>query len=263
MTDITSTANPKIKRVLDLRKRKVRDEEDLFLIEGYRELKRAVEAGIEIETIFYCEEFFLKDNELKLIDKRPSFSCSRAAFEKISYRDRPDGLLAIARKRHRNLADLERLLADKKAPFLMIAESIEKPGNLGTMLRSCDGAGCDALIVCDPVTDIYNPNTVRASIGTLFTVPVIEASSEEMFSFLRQAGILSVAATPHAKKLYSSVDLTKGIAIIIGSEQYGLSKLWMENSDMPVSIPQRGSADSLNAAMAATILLYEVTRQRA
>lgn len=184
--------------------------------------------------------------------------CSEEVFAKISYRDRPDGLLAIAPQVHRKLSDL-RL---KKNPFLVVAESIEKPGNLGTILRSCDAAGVDAVIVCDPTTDIHNPNVVRSSVGTLFTLPVLEASGEETLSFLKKHGIAIVAATPHAKVEFTQVDLTVPLAIVVGTEQYGLSEHWMKQSDLAVKIPMLGVADSLNVASATTLLLYEVLRQR-
>ena len=173
---ITSLQNPKIKDAVRLRDRKARDEMDRFLIEGYRELKRAVDAGYKVETLFFCPGFFLGTNERALIEKSgaEAIECTEEVFAKISYRDRPDGLLAVAPEMHRTLSDLKVLLASLKNPFLVIAESIEKPGNLGTILRSADAAGVDAVIVCDPTTDIHNPNVVRSSVGTLFTVPVFE-----------------------------------------------------------------------------------------
>jgi TrmH family RNA methyltransferase len=150
----------------------------------------------------------------------------------------------------------------KKNAFIVVAESIEKPGNLGTILRSCDAAGVDAVIVCDPTTDIHNPNVVRSSVGTLFTVPVFEATADETMAFLKKNQVAVVAGTPHAKKEFTQVDLTISVAIVVGTEQYGLSEMWMKGADIAVSIPMLGVADSLNVASATTLLLYEVVRQR-
>jgi TrmH family RNA methyltransferase len=257
---ITSLQNPKVKQVVALRDRRDRDRQGLFLIEGYRELKRAVDAGRKLETLFVCRELFWGTNEEALIQKSGAevLECSPEVFAKISYRDRSDGLLGVAKQKHATLADL-RL---SSLPFLLIAEGIEKPGNLGTILRSADAAGVDAVIVCDPTTDIHNPNVVRASIGTLFTVPVIEASSEETIAWLRENKIAIVAGTPHAKEEFTQIDLTSPLAIVVGREQYGLSDKWTEKASIAARIPMCGIADSLNVATATTLLLYEVLRQR-
>ena len=258
---ITSLQNSKIKEVVKLRDRSFRQERDLFIIEGYRELKRAIDAGHKIETLFYCPEFFLGSNEGPLQTQCKAalhLQCSREVFEKISYRDRPDGLLAIAPQRHLSLSSL-RL---KKEPFLLIAESIEKPGNLGTILRSCDAAGVDAVIVCDRTTDIHNPNVVRSSVGTLFTLPVVEAGSEETIAFLKERKIRIVAASPDAERPFTEGDLKVPLAIVVGTEQYGLTEHWMKSADLTVRIPMFGVADSLNVASATTLLLYEAVRQR-
>jgi TrmH family RNA methyltransferase len=258
---ITSLQNPKVKEVVKLRDRRPREESGLFLIEGYRELKRALDAGRKIQTLFYCPELFLGSNEDSLRDQCKAalqLRCNREVFAKISYRDRPDGLLAVAPQQHLKLSDLKL----KKNPFLLVAESIEKPGNLGTILRSCDAAGVDAVIVCDPTTDIHNPNVVRSSVGTLFTLPVIEATSDETLAYLKQHKIACLAATPHAEKEFTQVDLKIPLAIVVGTEQYGLTENWMNHADLQVRIPMFGVADSLNVASATTILLYEVVRQR-
>lgn len=260
MLKITSLQNPKVKEVVRLRDRKERDETGHFLIEGYRELKRAIDAGRKIETLFICPAFFLGTNEQALIKQThvEPIECTEEVFAKLSYRDRPDGLLAIAPQTHLTLRDLKL----KQVPFLVIAESIEKPGNLGTILRSADAAGVDAVIVCDPTTDIHNPNVVRSSVGTLFTVPVIEASSDETLRFLKEKGISLIAATPHAKLEFTQANLTIPVALAVGTEQYGLSEAWMKQADIQVRIPMFGVADSLNVASATTLVLYEVVRQR-
>lgn len=260
---ITSTQNPRIKQAWHLRERKEREGSQKFLIEGYRELLRATDAGWKIESLFTCGELFLGSNEQSLIERIRArgakiLTCTPSVFQKISYRDRPDGLLAIAPVQHKNLQELR----FKKNPFLVVAEAIEKPGNLGTILRSSDAVGVDGVIVCDRCTDIFNPNVVRASVGTLFTVPVIEAQGIETLKWLKQKGIAILAATPSAAHEFTQVDMRQPIAIAVGTEQLGLSKLWMQEADLQVRIPMMGVADSLNVAMATTLLLYEALRQR-
>ena len=258
---LTSNQNPKIKEAKLLWKRREREKSDRFLIEGYRELSRA--DAIDIETLFVCEELFLGTNEGELIANMrvrgaAVYPCSASVFRALSYRDRPDGLIAIGKQFHRTLSELK----SASQPFYVVAEAIEKPGNLGTILRSSDAVGVDGVIVCDRCTDIHNPNVVRASVGTLFTQPVVEAEGEETFNWLKARGIAILAATPSAKTVYTDVDLTGPVAIVVGTEQYGLSERWMEGADLQVKLPMHGVADSLNVAMATTLLLYEVVRQR-
>ena len=265
---ITSAQNPRIKRAVKMRDRRERDESGCFLIEGYRELLRAVDAGVAVETLFICHRLFLGTNERSLISRAEKagaevLECPDHLFQKLSYRDRPDGLVAIAKQMKRSLADLEAIVSSKKSPLLVVAEAIEKPGNLGTILRSSDAAGVDALIVCDRCTDIHNPNVVRASVGTLFTVPVIEMEGKALLQWLKDRKVHIVAATPAAKVNFTDANLTGPVAIVMGTEQFGLSEKWMEGADIQVRIPMHGEADSLNVAMATTLLLYEVVRQRA
>lgn len=262
--EITSMQNPRVKQLVALRERSTREETGLFLIEGYREILRATEAKHELETLFICPPLFLGSNESSLIQqimskKAQLVICSESVFRKISYRDRPDGLVAVAPQRH---LSLDQLNIKQKTPFLVVAEAIEKPGNLGTILRSSDAAGVDGLIVCDRCTDIFNPNVVRSSVGTLFTVPVVEDASSKVLAWLKQHGIAIAAATPSAKAVYTDVDFTGPVAIAVGTEQLGLSDQWMKQADIQVRIPMLGKADSLNVAMATTLLLYEVVRQR-
>lgn len=262
-TEITSLQNPKIKHLVKLRKRRVREEEQLFLIEGYRECLRAIQGGWPILEFFYCPECFLGENEaemLEVLEERGAqlFQCSLQVFQKICYRDRPDGLLALAPQHHLHLDEL----AELDNPFLLILVGIEKPGNLGTMLRSADGAGVDAVIVADPVTDVFNPNTVRASVGTLFTVPVLESTYAEVDSWLQDQGIPMLAATPHTDRLHHDTDLSGPVAIAVGSEMLGLPDTWMDRAELKVALPMCGAADSLNVSTAAGILMYETYRQR-
>jgi TrmH family RNA methyltransferase len=264
---ISSPQNPRIKQLLALRERSERDETGLFLIEGYRELLRAIAAGQQLQALFYCPELFLGSNEPALLAQGAAagaalYAVEKRPFCKASYRDRPDGLIGIAVQSRLGLADLGRSVESGHSPLFVVAEAIEKPGNLGTILRSSDAVGADGVIVCDRCTDIYNPNVVRASVGTLFTRPVVEASSRETIAWLKSQGVAIVAATPHAEADYSDADLTRPIAIAMGTEQLGLSALWMEQADMQLRIPMCGVADSLNVAMATTVLLYEALRQR-
>lgn len=243
--------------------RRDRETSGLFLIEGYRELLRACENGQSVETLFICQEYFLGSNEETLISELEKsgaecFETTQKVFKSLSYRDRPDGLLGIAKKPKRQLEDLK--IAAQ--PFFIIAESIEKPGNLGTILRSADGAGVDGVIVCDACTDIFNPNVVRSSVGTLFSVPLVSATSDETIAWLQKHGIMIVSATPEATIEFTHADFKKGIAIVVGAEQYGLSDKWKHSAGVKVRIPMLGKADSLNVAQATTLLLYEVVRQR-
>jgi TrmH family RNA methyltransferase len=264
---LTSIHNPKVKQALDLRSRQERDRSQLFLIEGYREILRATNANWNFHCLFICEELFLGTNESalikRLVDKNVQvIKCSEKVFHKISYRDRPDGLLAIAPQRRLKISDLSLQHPTHQWPLFVVAESIEKPGNLGTILRSSDAVSVNGLLVCDRCTDIYNPNVVRASVGTLFTVPTIEAGGIETLEWLKQNQITILAATPHATQEFTQIDLKRPLAIAIGTEQLGLSEPWMKQADLQVRIPMNGVADSLNVAMATTLLLYEVLRQR-
>lgn len=264
VNEISSLSNPKIKDVVRLRQRSHRDDAGLMLVEGYREIHRALTHGYRPSALFYCEPLWLKhENEPGLVRQCAEagaalYSCTRPVFEKIAYRERPDGLLAVGPQIACTLADLK-LSPDA---LLLVCEAIEKPGNLGTMLRSADASGAAAVIVCDPCTDIHNPNVVRASTGTLFSMPVAVASAAETVAWLKANGFAIMAATPHAEKLYFEQPLTGRVALCLGSEQYGLTDTFMNDAGLRVRIPMLGVADSLNVSAAATILLSEVVRQR-
>ncbi|OIR06315.1 23S rRNA (uridine(2479)-2'-O)-methyltransferase [mine drainage metagenome] len=260
---ISSLQNPRIKQLVKLRDRRPRDEAGVFLVEGYRQIRRALEKGVALTELYYAPSWFLGENEPALIEQAAQagarlFELSREAFAKVAYRERPDGLLAVAPQWRRTLDEIPL----PAAPFLLVVEAIEKPGNLGTILRSADAAGCQAVIVCDPVTDLFNPNVVRASTGVLFSVPCVVEESPRVLEWLRSKGIRTIATTPGATQLYSAADLTGPLAVVMGSEQYGLSEFWLKNADLPVRIPMAGQADSLNVAMATIITLFEAVRQR-
>lgn len=264
--EITSHQNPRVKSLIGLRKKRERDKSHEFLIEGYREILRSQNSHCEISEIYFCQELFLGENEEALIQDcckkgAKAIAVSKGVFEKISYRDRPDGLLARAKQWDSSLSQVEKVLK-KDGAFVLVAVSIEKPGNLGTILRSADACGADAVIICDECTDIFNPNVVRASTGTLFTQTVLECSSIDFIRLAKQYKVQLVAATPSGDLNYTQVDFKQSSAIILGCEQYGLSKDWLSSSNHRVVIPMKGQADSLNVAMAATILSYEALRQK-
>ncbi len=260
---VTSPQNPRIKALVRLRRRRERDRTGTFLVEGFRELTRAIEAGVGITTVYTCPDLYLGSNEEALVDLAGSAGAevvevAEPAFRKASYRDRPEGLLAVASQFDHSLGALD----PPPEPLVLVVEAIEKPGNLGTMLRTADAAGVSAVIVCDPATDPFNPNVVRASIGTLFTVPLAVSPTKEAVEWLLARSIRTVATTPDTSLVYSAADLTGGVAVVVGSEQYGLSDRWLSAADVRVRIPMRGRADSLNAAMAAGVVLFEAVRQR-
>lgn len=262
--EITSPSNPKLKAVVRLRTCREREETGLMIVEGYRECRRALDNGYKPKAIFHAPDIYLKnENEPAIVEEcsrlgAAVYTCSKTCFEKIAYKERPDGLLMVGPHITVKLADLK--LTPRS--LVIVTEALEKPGNLGTILRSADAGKVDAVIVCDRTTDIHNPNVVRASTGAIFTVPVAEATSEEALRFLKENGFSILAATPHADKLHFEADLTGRVAIALGAEQYGLTAKWMDGADLRVRIPMLGVADSLNVSAAATILVHEAVRQR-
>lgn len=259
---ISSLQNPRVKEAVALRERRAREKSGLMLVEGYHELALAIRAEMVPTTVFYCPER-LRSEEVPLLEhfhatRTPLLEVTMAVLGKLAYRENPDAWLAIAPIPKRQLCDL--LLPEQA--LVLIAESIEKPGNLGAILRSADAAGADALILCDRATDLYNPNVVRASKGTIFRVPVVEASSLETLAYLRERGIFVAAATPAGTIDYWDVDLQGGVAIAVGTEKEGLSNLWLEGADARVTVPMCGAVNSLNVAQALTLILFEARRQR-
>ena len=264
---ITSADNPLVKEVVKLQlKKRARDESKLFVIEGFRENSRALAAGVKIEKLLFCPEWFLKDSNDDLIEKISDsgaeiIEVAQNTFKKMSYRDRPDGFISIAKQPEVELEDL----VVKDEDVFLIVEQIEKPGNLGTLLRGADATGIAGLIVCDPVTDIFNPNVVRASTGALFSIPVVVCkSSDEAIAWLKNNKVKIFSTTPHTEKIYWDCDFSTGgpIAVVAGAEQYGLTDVWLKESDALVKLPMEGSADSLNIAVSSIVCLYEVLRQR-
>lgn len=260
---IESPQNPRIKAATKLRKGKIRQQTGQTLVEGFREISRAAESGWRFLELYYCPALYLDEEAPQLVTQfaqqgLPLFEVSEHAFRKISYRDTPDGLIALSPLVGKTLDELEL----PPNPLILIAENIEKPGNLGTILRTADATGVDAVIACDPKTDLNNPNVIRASIGTLFFLPVAVASTEETLDWLKEQGIESMAAIPGAPLDYTKTNLCTPSAVVVGAEDEGLSKRWKECATHRVSIPMLGKNDSLNVSTAAAILLYEAVRQR-
>lgn len=260
---ITSTQNPRVKNVLKLRHAKGRKHQNQTLIEGYRGVLRAVTNHYPLEELFFCPALFLGENEPALIQQvqnagTPVFEVAEEPFRRMAYMERPDGLLAVAPQIR---TPLQSHIPTENG-FYLIAEGIERPGNLGAILRSADAAGAHGVIVCDSATDRFNPEVIRASVGTLFTVPVLEASGEEAVAWCQQHRLCILAATPHTDTLFTGADMTQPLAIVVGAEKFGLSDRWIQQADLQVRIPMLGQADSLNVATATTLLLYEVVRQR-
>jgi len=259
---ITSPQNPRVKQVVRLRDRRHREREGLMLVEGRDELGLALAGGSRLQTLYLCPSLAGDPDGPLLRQARAAagevIEVSQPVFEKMAYRDNPDGWLAVLPAVRRRLGDLP----GAEHPLYLIAEAVEKPGNLGALLRSADAAGVTGVIVCDPTTDLNNPNVVRSSRGTLFTVPVAEATADEAFSWLRAGGIPIVAATPQASQAYTEADLTGPVAIAVGTEHEGLSAAWLAHASVQVRIPMLGQVNSLNVATAATLLLYEAVRQR-
>lgn len=226
-----------------------------MLVEGFDEIMLAVSAGHRPQTILSAPELATRQIDFSAAE---NITVNRAVFEKISYRENPDGWLAIFPIPKISLDDLKL----SSSPLIIVAESVEKPGNLGAMLRTADAAHVDALIVCDARTDIYNPNVVRASRGTLFTVPTVEASNQDALSFLRRNGIKILAATPQAEAEYTRQDLRGPLALAVGSEDEGLTDFWLGRADVKARIPMLGRVNSLNVSIATALIVYEAVRQR-
>ena len=240
---ITSPSNPKIKRLLALQqKSSARREAGLFVVEGQRELQHCIDAGFEIDSVFYCPELFSDTVKAEKV-----FEVNRQVYEKIAMREGTEGVIAEVRTPERKLEDI----ALPERPLVVVLESVEKPGNLGAVLRSADAAGADAVLICDPLTDLWNPNLIRASIGAVFTVPCVACSSAEAIAFLKARGIRILTA-----------QLQDSSAIVMGTEATGLTPVWREAADAHIRIPMLGRLDSLNVSVSAAILLFEAVRQR-
>jgi TrmH family RNA methyltransferase len=260
---LASPSNPRLKSIARLRDRRERESSGLTIVDGAREVRRALESGIEVVEAFVCEPLLAGEDARAALDllverRVPVTQTTERAFAKIAFGERAEGLLAVVRAPSLRLGHLE-LPAD---PLLVVVEGVEKPGNLGAILRSADGAGADALIAASPRTDLTNPNVIRASAGTFFAVPLAAAPTDDVIDWLRDHDIHAVAARVDAPTVYTDADLRGPLAIVLGSEAEGLSEAWRTADVEAVRLPMHGIADSLNVSVAAAVLLYEARRQR-
>jgi rRNA methylases len=260
---VTSLANPRVKAATALRDRRERDRSGLTLIDGARELRRALDAGVTVVEAFVCEPLLAGPDARAALDRfridgtivQPT---SEAVFARLAFGQRAEGLVAVVRIPDVGLSNL----ALPDGPLVMVVEAVEKPGNLGAILRSADGAGADAVIAASPRTDLFNPNAIRSSAGTIFSMPLGAGTTAETLEWLAARGIRVVAARVDAPRVYSETDLTGPLALVVGAETEGLSEAWSTHDVGTVRIPMLGVADSLNVSVSAAILLYEARRQR-
>jgi TrmH family RNA methyltransferase len=255
--DIISLQNPKVKQIVKLREdKRQRQSDGLMLVEGHDELTLAISTGLKPQMLLTAPEIATRTIDMP---EAETLTVTRAVFKKMSYRDNPDGWLGIFPIPKTSLEEIK--LSDPA--FVIVAESIEKPGNLGAILRTADAARVDAVIVCDPRVDVWNPNVVRASRGAIFTLQIVESANSNALAWLRSQGMQILAATPSADKLYTDVNLRESVAIAVGTEDKGLTDFWMSNADIKVKIPMMGKVNSLNVSIATALLAYEAVRQRA
>ncbi|MBI3221165.1 MAG: RNA methyltransferase [Bacteroidetes bacterium] len=256
---ITSTQNPKVKSLMALEKPRERRKQQLFIIEGQREIALALEAGYKIGNLFFCDEIVTESELATLpLEDKLLIPVSKEVFEKIAMRESTGGLLAVAEQKTHRLDGI-RL---SKNPLILILEGVEKPGNLGAVLRTADAAHVDAVIICDPQTDFYNPNVIRSSVGCVFTNQLAAASSDETIAWLKKNDISIYCTYLKASKPYHQTDFTKASAIVMGTEATGLSDIWVKNSSANIIIPMLGKIDSMNVSNAAAVVVYEAMRQR-
>ncbi|MBS7787958.1 RNA methyltransferase [Flavobacterium sp. CYK-55] len=259
MKQITSIQNSLIKSLVQLQeKSKTRKQTGTFLIEGKREIELAIRGEYKLKTILYCPSFVDYNTIQHLAHPTEIIEINQDVYQKLAYRDTTEGLLAVAASRSLDLSDL-RL---PKNPLVLVAESPEKPGNIGAMLRTADAAGIDAVIIADPKTDLYNPNVVRSSVGGLFTNQIATGTSTEVIDYLKQNNIAIYCATLQDSTPYFSPDYQKPTALVVGTEATGLTQIWRDVSDQNIIIPMQGALDSMNVSVAAAILLFEAKRQR-
>jgi TrmH family RNA methyltransferase len=251
---ITSTQNALVKQIARLYDAQERTATGLLLIEGLRELSLALQHNIALENLFHCPEILQKIPQVNC----PVITVTKTVFEKLTFRGSTGGILAVAKQPQKTLADIQ-LPED---PLIVVMEHMEKPGNIGAILRTANAAHVDAVLVCDEATDLYNPNTIRASLGAIFTTPTVSCTSQEAIAYLKKNKIKILAATPHTERTYYNIDMQQGVAITIGSEKDGLTEQWLKTADEKILIPMRGEVDSLNASTSGAILIYEAVRQR-
>lgn len=258
---ITSLQNPSVKNIVKLAKSRERKEQQLFVIEGARELSLALQSDYIVESLYVCWEMFEKTKYPSVLDsmeEKNVLDISPEVFGKIAYRENSDGVVAIAKPKLHKLEYIK-LSAN---PFVIVLEAVEKPGNLGAILRTADAAAVDAVVVCDPQTDLYNPNVVRSSVGGIFTVQTAVCSSADAAAWLKANNISSYAAELQAAEFYQDIDFRMPSAIVMGTEAEGLTGFWLKNATKRIKIPMRGKIDSLNVSVSTAVLTFEAMRQR-
>lgn len=245
--------------MVSLHKSRESREKGVFLIEGVRELEKAVKAGYHLTSLFYCPEL-ISIEYLKIFSGKTTevYTITKEVFQRITYRGNSGGLIATAKRKEHHIIGLQL----NKNPLLLILESVEKPGNLGAILRTADAAGVDAVIVCDQQTDLYNSNVIRSSLGCIFTIPVFVGSSAEVIDLLKANEIKIYCTSLLASVPYYTIDFTISAAIIMGAEATGLTPIWLDHSDQNIVIPMRGNVDSLNVSTSAAIVIFEAMKQR-
>ena len=262
---ITSLTNPRVKNVVALRERRERDRNGLTIVEGAREVARALEARVSFKELYVCPDLLEGPHgEEKIWTPAkgfldvPIFETTKSVFTKMAYGDRLEGILGVCQPLRWQLQDLPQ----EKDALYVVVEGIEKPGNLGAILRTSDGVNVDGILISQEETDVYNPNVIRASLGTVFSVKVVVSKPDAIFEFLKTRKVQIYATQPQAKTIYTKVNFKQPLAIVLGSESKGLSDFWVKRSDVQMQIPMRGKADSLNVSSSAAIVLYETLRQR-
>lgn len=263
MEILTSAQNPKIKHLLQLQqKSSERRKSGTFVVEGQREVMHCLSVGYEADTVFVCPQIATADAIDQLMVAAPQcrlVGVSPDLYAKIAYRGSTEGMVVEMKTRSLTLTDLQL----PESPLIVVLESVEKPGNLGAILRSADASGVDAVVVCDPLTDLFNPNLIRSSIGGIFTVPTVACTSEECIGFLKSRGIQILTAQLQDSNLYYDTDMRRPTAIVMGTESTGLTQQWRAAADAHIRIPMLGRLDSLNVSVSAAILMFEAVRQRA
>lgn len=256
---ITSTQNPKIKSLLALEKPRERRKQQLFTIEGKKEIQSALEAGYKIGNLFFCDELIGPDELVSLgVQDKLLIPVSKEVFDKIAIRENSGGVIAVAEMKAHELGQIKL----SKTPLVLVLEAVEKPGNLGAILRTADAAGVDAVICCDPLTDFYNPNVIRSSLGCVFTTQLASATSEETIAWLKKNAIHIYCTYLKASKPYDQTDFTVPCAIVMGTEATGLSDVWVKNSTANIIIPMQGKIDSMNVSTSCAVVVFEARRQR-
>lgn len=262
---ITSLQNRRVKDAVRLRDRRGRERQGRIVIDGVRELCRAIEGGVELDEVFWCEALCTSDAARAALTSAQEngatmLSVTPDVFGKLAFGDRAEGLVGVGRAPRRGLTDVAQAFPDR--PLVAVLEGIEKPGNVGAIVRTADAAGVAAVILADAGTDVYNPNAIRASLGAVFTLPVCSATSGETLAWLRQHALQIVAARVDGAVPFTDVDYTRPTALVFGSEAAGLSGTWRGDDVTAVRLPMRGVVDSLNVSATAAVLFYEALRQR-